>query len=152
MSAVEDDPDKTPILPAHIEETIQAIARLHADHHEQSSPLQKVVDRTTCLIGRPWFVGILSIVIALWIVANALASWAGIGALDVAPFNWLQGAVSLLALYITIMILTTQRREDELAGYREQLAGYCAAVRQLQPGASVRGAFITGAGELVEID
>ena len=121
MSAVEDDPDKTPILPAHIEETIQAIARLHADHHEQSSPLQKVVDRTTSLIGRPWFVGILSIVIALWIVANALASWAGIGALDVAPFNWLQGAVSLLALYITIMILTTQRREDELAGYREQL-------------------------------
>ena len=27
----------------------------------------------------------------------------------------------MLALYMTILILATQRREDELAGYREQL-------------------------------
>jgi len=27
----------------------------------------------------------------------------------------------VLALYVTVLILTTQRREDQLAGYREQL-------------------------------
>ena len=27
----------------------------------------------------------------------------------------------MLALYVTVLILTTQRREDQLAGYREQL-------------------------------
>jgi len=39
-----------------------------------------------------------------------------------------------------------------LAGYRDQLARYREAVRALQPGALVRCAFITGAGELVEVD
>ena len=29
--------------------------------------------------------------------------------------------MGLLALYVTLLILTTQRREDQLAGYREQL-------------------------------
>ena len=29
--------------------------------------------------------------------------------------------MGLLALYVTVLILTTQRREDQLAGYREQL-------------------------------
>ena len=30
-------------------------------------------------------------------------------------------SLGLLALYVTVLILTTQRREDQLAGYREQL-------------------------------
>jgi ATP-dependent helicase/nuclease subunit A len=40
----------------------------------------------------------------------------------------------------------------ELAEYREQMQRYRAAVRSLQPGDEVRAAFITGAGELIEID
>ena len=40
----------------------------------------------------------------------------------------------------------------ESTGYRDQLARYREAVRALQPGAAVRCAFITGAGELVEVD
>jgi ATP-dependent helicase/nuclease subunit A len=38
----------------------------------------------------------------------------------------------------------------ELPAYREQLQRYVAAVQALQPGDTVRGAFITGRGELVE--
>jgi uncharacterized membrane protein len=33
----------------------------------------------------------------------------------------MQGAVALAALYMTVFILTTQRREDELASRHEQL-------------------------------
>jgi uncharacterized membrane protein len=33
----------------------------------------------------------------------------------------MQGAISLSALYMTTLILITQRREDELASHREQL-------------------------------
>ena len=40
---------------------------------------------------------------------------------DEPPFAWLQGALALLALYVIVLILTTQRREDQLAGYCEQL-------------------------------
>jgi ATP-dependent helicase/nuclease subunit A len=39
----------------------------------------------------------------------------------------------------------------ELPAYREQLQRYVAAVQALQPGDAVRGAFITGRGEVVEL-
>jgi ATP-dependent helicase/nuclease subunit A len=40
----------------------------------------------------------------------------------------------------------------ELQGYREQLLRYRDAVRQLQAGATVRCAFVTGTGAIIEID
>jgi ATP-dependent helicase/nuclease subunit A len=39
-----------------------------------------------------------------------------------------------------------------LAEYRDQMLRYRSAVQALQPGADVRCAFITGAGEVVEVD
>jgi len=114
-------PADTPILPAHIEDTVQAIAKLHADHYEQSTQLQRIVDRMTALLGRPAFVGLLTLIVLVWVLANLGASWLGREPLDPPPFVWLQGAVALMALYMTALILTTQRREDQLAGHREQL-------------------------------
>jgi hypothetical protein len=35
------------LLPAHIEETIRSIARLHGEHHQNATPLQRAVDRIT---------------------------------------------------------------------------------------------------------
>lgn len=57
----------------------------------------------------------------LWIMCNVGMMLSGRPAWDDPPFAWLQGAFGFLALYVTILILTTQRREDQLAGYREQL-------------------------------
>src|SRR5664279_5854211 len=37
----------------HIEETIRSVARLHAEHHENATPLQRAADRITALLGRP---------------------------------------------------------------------------------------------------
>ena len=42
-----------PLLPAHIEETIRSIARLHAEHHQNATPLQRATDRITTLVGSP---------------------------------------------------------------------------------------------------
>ena len=39
-----------------------------------------------------------------------------------------------------------------LAAYREQLLRYRAAVKRLQPADTVRCAFITGHGELIEVN
>ena len=113
--------DETPILPAHIEDTIQAIAKLHADHRQEAGTLQRLVERLTAWIGRPSFIGGLTAVIMLWIGGNVAMMLFGSPPWDDPPFAWLQGALGLLALYVTILILTTQRREDQLAGYREQL-------------------------------
>ena len=113
--------EEATILPAHIEETVQAIARLQADHRNEAGTLQRLVDRLTAWIGRPQFIAALTLAIVLWVVANLMASRAGFVPWDEPPFAWLQGLLALLALYVAVLILTTQRREDLLAGYREQL-------------------------------
>ena len=112
---------ETPILPAHIEETIQAIAKLHSDHRMEAGALQRIVERLTGWIGRPRFIASMTAAIILWIGGNLIATLSGAVPWDDPPFAWLQGALGLLAFYVTVLILTTQRREDQLAGYREQL-------------------------------
>lgn len=113
--------DDPPILPAHIEQTIQAIAQLHAQHHREATPVQRGIDRLTKFIGRPRFMGVLTAALALWIGGNVILRLSGRPALDPPPFAWLEEAATLLALFITVLILTTQRREDEIAQHREQL-------------------------------
>jgi uncharacterized membrane protein len=114
-------PSDRSILPPHIEETIRAIAKLHADHHEEAGALQRMVERLTAWIGRPRFIAALTGVVVLWLGGNSLALWSGHKPWDQPPFGWLGAAVGLLALYVTVLILTTQRRDDQLASYREQL-------------------------------
>src|SRR3984893_6350478 len=84
-----------PLLPAHIEETIRSIARLHAEHHQNATPLQRVVDRTTALLGRPRSIGVLTAIAAGWISLNLLAAALGYRPIDPPPFSGLEGAVSL---------------------------------------------------------
>jgi uncharacterized membrane protein len=66
----------TPILPAHIEDTVRAIAKLHADHRLEAGPLQRAVDRATGWFSQPRFIATTSMVVALWILTNsALAAF-----------------------------------------------------------------------------
>jgi len=110
-----------PIVPDHVEETIQAIARLHAEHHGKATPQQRAVSRITALIGRPLFVAILAVAVVGWVGLNLLAASLGHRALDPPPFQWLQGAMTLASLFMVVFILGAQRHEDELSGHREML-------------------------------
>jgi uncharacterized membrane protein len=114
------DPNAT-ILPAHIEETIRAIAELQARHDRQATPVERAIENLTAAVARPRFLLLFTSALGLWIAGNEAVGRLGLRALDPAPYYWLQGAVGLLALYVTIIILTTQRRADKLSGYREQL-------------------------------
>ena len=109
------------ILPAHIEDTVRAIADLHADHHRQASDLQRLVDRLVALVGQPRFILGLTAAVLLWTGVNVLLQVLRLPAADPPPFAWLALAISLGALYVTALILSTQRRENALAQLREQL-------------------------------
>jgi len=111
----------SPIVPLHIEETIRSIARLHAEHYQNATPLQRAVDRMTALLGRPGFIGALTGIVVGWISLNLLAAALGYHPIDVPPFSWLQGAISVVSLYMVVLILVTQRRADEFSQHREQL-------------------------------
>jgi uncharacterized membrane protein len=109
------------ILPPHIEQTVQAIAKLHAAHENRATPLQLIVDRLTAIVARPAFIGAIALAVVTWIAGNLaldrLAGWS----FDRPAFPWLQGAGGLSALFITTLILISQRRKDELSELREQL-------------------------------
>ena len=101
-------------LPIHIEETIQSIAGLHAEHHANATPHQRIVDRITSLLGRASFIAALTVFVVGWLSLNGFAAALGYRALDPPPFAWLAGAASLASLYLVILILTTQRGDDRL--------------------------------------
>ena len=116
-----DQPGGSPALPAHIEETRAAIGRLHEQHREGATPLQKTVAAVAGFIGRPRFAGLIAVLIVLWVTANLAARTFGVRPLDKPPFGWLQIALAVLALFVTVFILISQRRDDELSELREQL-------------------------------
>jgi uncharacterized membrane protein len=107
--------------PTHIEHTVQAIVRLRAEHVRRASPLQRTIERFTARAGSPGFAVFLTVLVASWIGLNCLLPVFGRRPIDEPPFYWMQGAVALSALYMTVFILATQRREDELANRHEQL-------------------------------
>lgn len=112
--------DTSTDLPGHIQDSVHALAELHAEHHRRAAPLQRVVDRLVKLVGRPRFVAALTVFMAAWMALNVILGHLG-RAFDPPPFLSLQGGAQLGALYITVLILITQRHEAELSDHREQL-------------------------------
>ena len=105
----------------HVEGTVRALAELRKEHEREASPLQRVTDRFTRRAAGPAFVILLTVIIAFWIGVNSGLLFLGKKPIDEPPFFWMQGAVSLAALYMTVLILATQRRENELASHHEHL-------------------------------
>ncbi len=107
-----------PSLADHIVESVDSLADFHKDHYKTASPLQRAIDRFTDALGRPMFVAALLIVVVGWLVAAVLTSRHDA---EQSPFDWLQGLASVIALMVSVLILATQRREDQLADRRAQL-------------------------------
>lgn len=112
---------RTPVLPPHVEDTVQAIAHVHLEHQRRATPVQRVVDRMTSFVARPRFVGLLTGAFSIWIAVNLALHLLDREPLDPLPFPWLELFATLLALFISVLILITQSRENELTERREQL-------------------------------
>ena len=92
--------------------------------------MQRAAEYLTRLIGRPVFLVSLALGIALWVAGNLAAHVLFRRALDPPPFNALESAASVFALLATVLILSTQRREDELADRRERLTLHLAILTE----------------------
>jgi uncharacterized membrane protein len=106
----------------HVDDTVQAITRLHAEHRERATRAERTVARLTGLIATPLFIAASLVVVLGWVVYNTAAPTLGQRAFDPSPFELLQGVATLLALYATVLILATQRRDDQITTQREQLS------------------------------
>jgi uncharacterized membrane protein len=105
----------------HIEETIRVSAKLQADHHEAATRSQLFIQRLVAVLARPFFIALLLSAALLWAGGNLLAVAGGHPAIDPPPFAWMELAVSLAALCLTALILSTQRHDDVLAQRRQQM-------------------------------
>ena len=109
------------VLPTHIEESIRSIAELHEKQTAEATRFQRSIARITESLGRPRFFLVISLGVVAWVAANFLFEKGGLKAFDPPPFSYLQVVVSLAALFITMLILSTQQRDDVIAGHRERL-------------------------------
>lgn len=105
---------------SHAEQAIESIAELDRRAQAELSPHQRTIERFTLGVARPLAVYGLLIVIVVWIGANLMlgpqhAAW------DPPPFQMLQGLVSLGALLMTILILTTENRIAQMDQLRDRL-------------------------------
>jgi uncharacterized membrane protein len=119
VNANRDQPPDVDLKVVH--DIAQVAAQLRSEHRLETSSLQRAVDQVTSVVGRPGFVAALAAFIVVWVAGNYLAPHFGVIPFERPPFVLLQAFSSMTALLIAALILTTQRREDQLASHRSQL-------------------------------
>ncbi len=105
----------------HVEEAIEAIAELERRAQEAISPHQRWIESVTQRLGRPRTVYVVAGFVVVWIGANLSLIGAHRVPFDAPPFAWLQGLVSLSALLMATLILTTANRIAQIDTTRDQL-------------------------------
>ncbi len=100
----------------HVDATVQAIARLHAEHDTSATPVERLCDAVITWVGRPASMGLLAVLISVWLGTNVV-----VRTFDPPPFVWLQLSMTLVAAVMSVVILTSQRRADRFSAQREQL-------------------------------
>ena len=122
---------KSTILPSHIAETVDAVAQIHSDHHLKRTPVEKFMDSWTARLARPAVLaGIVCGVVLVDRHQFAGARSRGYAIIDAPPFPWLFEILTFLGLIMGILILSTQRRADQLAELREQMTLELASVTE----------------------
>lgn len=105
-------------LPGHVGESIEAVARLHAEHSRSATRAERAFEIMMALLGRAAAAGMLTVLVGAWIGTNLLLKPR---AFDSPPFPILESLLTLFAVYMTVVILIVQRRAQELGERREQL-------------------------------
>lgn len=99
-------------LAEHVEQTVEAVAQLHAAHRSDATVLDRAVDAVTSTFGRSLSVLLLALTVTGWIVFNVAVAKAGSVAPDPPPFAMLEIASTLAALLLAVLILATQTRNE----------------------------------------
>ena len=88
---------------------------------QRAGAAQRLLERLSAAIGRPWSLALIVLVVMAWTGYNLLAPKFGLRPFDAPPFSALQGVVSLSALLITTVVLIGQNRMAQLERQRDQL-------------------------------
>jgi uncharacterized membrane protein len=102
-------PKATPTLAEHIDQNIESVVALQRREWDAVGPAQRRVERVGRFMGRPLYLVALLFVILIWIVWNLSGHrW------DPPPFELLDGAMTLISLITTTIVLIAQNRQTRL--------------------------------------
>ena len=101
--------------------TIDQIAKLYERHDDRTGWVQRTANHVTMVLGRPMSLVVIFGLAIAWVVGNYIARSLGSTALEEFPFPDLGFVATIAALLVALLILTTQRHEEELAERRAQL-------------------------------
>jgi uncharacterized membrane protein len=104
-----------------INQNIGAVQDFYSREHRKISHPQRLLERANRFVGKPVYLGVLLLFIALWMAVNLALPRFGLAALDRPPFPWLQGMIGLCALLTATVVLAKQNRLDRLAEQRANL-------------------------------
>ena len=120
-SASEASKPRSDAPPTSVDDSVEHLACLHDEHERATTRTQRFADRVTSALGRPAALAIIVLAIIGWMCGNFVARRFGVTALEEFPFPDLAFIATIAALIIALLILTTQRHQDQLAERRAQL-------------------------------
>jgi len=104
-----------------LDQDIETIVALRMHSERRVNRHQRVIERVTNTLGRPFSVYFIVAFIVLWIFVSMYHQYLGLSFYDIPPFPWLQDIASMAALLLAVIILTTQSRQGKLAEQRRHL-------------------------------
>ncbi len=104
-----------------ISDTVEAIVSLHSKVEGNVSTHQRLIERWTAWVGRPFFFYFILILSIVWIVGNTLGLMTHGRVFDAPPFPWLQGFASVGSFLVAITVLIVQNRQARLSERRGQI-------------------------------
>ncbi len=86
----------------------------------ERTTVEKVADFLTAYFGNVWFLILNALWFIFWIPAN-LGMIPGVPVFDPFPFGFLTTTVSLEAIFLAVVVLISQNREQSIADMREEI-------------------------------
>ena len=108
-------------LPEHQRQGIETVAAIHARSQHAASPHHLRIERATGEIGSPRTLYVILAITFSWVVLNTIAHELKLPCPDPPPFAGLQAVVTVAALILTTMVLTTQNRQARISEARSHL-------------------------------
>ena len=108
-------------MPDHARHGLESVAALHERTQQAVGRHHRVIEHATKQIGQPRVLYLIVGLSVLWILWNGLGRRFDLPIVDPSPFPLLQCAVSISALVLTTMVLTTQNRHARVSEARSHL-------------------------------
>jgi uncharacterized membrane protein len=106
---------------AQVSENISAVHEFYTREELKRSASQRHAETIGGFVGRPVFLIIILVFVALWVGINATLHHAGMSMFDETPFVGLHGIMGLAGLLTSVVVLIKQNRVSKLSEQRDHL-------------------------------